>query len=243
MNEPPERLDARAEVPRLVAECLGTFALTFFDCGAKMVGVISGDVSHLAQAVTPGMVVAAMIYSIGQCSGAHINPAVTLAFAVRGVFSWRRVPGYWIAQLIGAVVAAELLRLLFGNVAHLGTTLPQGAPSVSFVLEIVLTLMLVTVILGTATQHRVVGPHAALAVGAIIIACEVAGKSVSGSSMNPARSLGPALVSGQLQHSWIYVAGPAVGALLAVALAAVIHGRAGRTEEKVASGEGANPRR
>lgn len=239
----PDPPGAIPEARRLLAECIGTFALTLFDCGAKVVGSISGQVSPEAQAIAPGLVVAAMIYSIGACSGAHINPAVTLAFATRGVFPWRRVPGYWIVQIVGATLAAALLRYLFGNVEHLGATTPHGPVSASCLLEIVLTFMLVTVILGTATQHRVVGPNAALAVGAIIIACGVLGKAVSGASMNPARSLGPALVSGTLEHSWIYVAGPVLGAVAAVAAAELLHGPRNRDEKKAASGDGAERRR
>ncbi|HVU33707.1 MAG TPA: aquaporin [Opitutaceae bacterium] len=228
---------------RLFAECVGTFALTLFDCGAKMVGALSGEVSHLAQALAPGLVVAAMIYAIGRCSGAHINPAVTLAFATRGVFPWRRVPGYWLAQIAGAIAAAALLHALFGDVAHLGATRPRGPWPVSFVLESVLGFMLVMVVLGTATQHRIVGPNAALAVGAIIIACGVFGKAISGASMNPARSLGPALVGGELGSVWIYLAGPALGALLAVGATAVIHGPRRQAEIQAASGRGARRRR
>lgn len=238
----PEIVEAQGAIPearRLCAETIGTFALTLFDGGAKVVGSISGQVSPEAQAIVPGLVVAAMIYSIGSCSGAHINPAVTLAFATRGVFSWRRVPGYWICQLLGAILAAAVLRWLFGSVEHLGATSPHGPAIVSFVLEIVLTFMLVSVILGTATQHRVVGPNAALAVGAIIIACGIFGKAVSGASMNPARSLGPAIVSGELRDGWIYVAGPALGGLIAVAAAEFLHGPKNRDERKAASGDGA----
>ncbi|MGH7057570.1 MAG: aquaporin, partial [Acetobacteraceae bacterium] len=127
----------------------------------------------------------------------------------------------------------------FGDVEHLGATVPHGPALGSFVLEIVLTFMLVTVILGTATQHRVVGPNAALAVGAIIVACGVCGKAISGASMNPARSLGPVIVSSYWPCAWIYVVGPALGAVLAVAAAAIIHGPRGRDEARAASGAGA----
>jgi aquaporin Z len=231
------------ELGRLFAEFFGTFALTFFDCGAKIVGTLSGEVDHLAQALAPGLIVAAMIYSIGSCSGAHINPAVTFAFALRGVFPWLRVPGYWLAQVSGALFAAWLLEQLFGNVEHLGATIPRGAFGVSFLMETVLTFMLVCVILGTAVEYRVIGPHAAVGVGATIVACGILGKSVSGASMNPARSLGPALMSGASRDIWIYVLGPFSGALLAVGAAFILYASRKKDEEKAAQGEGAGEKR
>lgn len=225
------------EARRLFAECIGTFALTFFDCGAKMVSAISGEVGHLAQALAPGLVVAAMIYAIGAVSGAHINPAVTLAFVARGDFPWQRAFLYWIAQLLGATLAAALLQRLLGSVADLGATAPHGSAAASLVVEIVLSFSLVVVILGTATQHRVVGPNAAIAVGGIIVACGVFGKAVSGASMNPARSFGPAIVSGELKYLWIYILAPITGALAAVLATAVLHGPRNHEEKQAAAGD------
>ena len=221
---------------RWVAELFGTFALVLFDPGAKVVASISGDIPPAAQALVPGLVVAAMIYSLGHRSGAHINPAVTLAFALRGVFPWRRVPGYVIVQIVGALAAAAVLRMLFGNEEHLGATLPQHSTAVALAMEVLLTLVLVSVILGTSRHHRMIGPHAGIAVGATIIACNLFGKGESGASMNPARSLGPAIVSGALQDWWVYVAGPLAGAALAVGLAVLIHGAQKSDEEKSAQG-------
>ena len=223
----------------LFAELFGTFALTFFDCGAKIVASLTGEVSHAAQAMVPGLIVAAMIYSIGQVSGAHINPAVTLGFAARGVFRWWRVPVYWLAQVAGALFAAWLLNYLFGNVEHLGSTIPCGSFGTSFIMELVLTCVLMSVILGTATQHRLIGPNAAVAVGATIIACGILGKSVSGASMNPARSLGPAIMSGTTRDVWIYVLGPFAGSLLAIAFSFLVHGLQRKDEKEAAEGAGA----
>jgi len=151
-----ENVSLTSEWSRLFAECFGAFALTLVDCGAKIVGALTGEVSPAAQALAPGLIVAAMIYSIGQRSGAHLNPAVTFAFAIRGVFSWSCVLGYGAAQLGGALLAAWLLHQLFGDVEHLGATMPRSSVGVACVMEVVLTFLLVSVILGTATQHRIV---------------------------------------------------------------------------------------
>lgn len=203
--------------------------------------MLTGAPPSIGQALVPGLVVMAIVYAIGRCSGAHINPAVTLAFALRRAFPWTRVPAYWLVQAAGAVVAAVLLRLLFGKVEHLGATDPHASNVACVTLETVLTFMLVTVIIGTATQHRVVGPNAAIAVGATIAACSLIGKSVSGASMNPARSFGPAVVSGDLGHLWIYLAGPATGAVIAVLVALVIHPRKHEGEKRAAAGEASGP--
>ena len=222
---------------RLLAELFGTFALTFFDAGTKMAASLSGEMPPAAQAIVPGLVVGAMIYSLGHRSGAHINPAVTFAFALRGAFPWRRVPGYVVAQLAGALVAACVLVALFGAEEHAGATLPRSSAMVALALELILTVMLVSVILGTSTQHRVLGPNAALAVGATIIACNILGKGESGASMNPARSFGPAVLGGALPDYWIYVAGPLAGAAIAVGLAFLIHGSQNHDERRAAKGE------
>ena len=231
-----ENKSLSGELSRLFAEFFGTFALTLFDCGSRIVGAISGEVGYFAQATAPGLIVAAMSYSIGQCSGSHINPAVTFAFALRGAFPWLRVPGYWLVQIGGALFAAWLLNKLFGNVEHLGATIPQGSYGVSLVMEIVLSLTRVAVILGTATRYHVVGPNAAIAVGATTIACGIFGKAVSGASMNPARSLGPALVSGATREVWIYWLGPLVGAALAVGATFILDGSHKHAEREAAKG-------
>jgi aquaporin Z len=233
----------------LLAEAVGTFALTLVAAGAEVVAVASGgEVGHAARVTAPGLMVLALIYALGDVSGAHVNPAVTLAFSLRGVFPWARVPAYWLAQLAGAAGAAAFLGLTFGPVAHLGATMPgQGIPP-ALAMEVALTWLLVTVILGTATRHRVVGPNAALAVGATVALCGLFAGPVSGASMNPARSLGPALVeaitgagagSAAWQAAWIYVLGPGAGAATAVLGMGLLKGHQKDGEQEAAGGDGA----
>jgi aquaporin Z len=237
-DEHEERFDPVAEMRSLVAEFCGAFFLTAVAAGGEMVAAISGgQVSSAARAVAPGLVVLALIYAVSDVSGAHFNPAVTLAFALRRDFPWWRVPGYWLAQLCGAIVAALGLRALLGPVEHLGATRPHAGPATSLIVEIFLTCLLVSVILGTAARTSKVGTDAALAVGATIALCGLVAAPLSGASMNPARSLGPALVAGELSDAWIYIAGPALGGLLAVALAAFLHTDGDPREEEAASGE------
>jgi len=225
------------EARRLFAELLGTFALTFVAAGGEVIAVVSGgEVSPAARAVAPGLLVMALIYTVGSQSGAHFNPVVTLAFTLRQDFPWRRVPGYWGAQIVGAVLAALLLRALFGLVGHLGATLPRHGTIEALVMEVVLTFLLVTVILGTATNHRLTGPNAAIAVGGTIALIGLFAAPISGASMNPARSLGPFLVSGQLADAWIYIVGPLAGALLAVLVAWMLRGKT--TPEAVEAAKG-----
>lgn len=241
----PKEADAdnegKAEPPfvrTLAAEVFGTFVLVLVDAGGAVIDHFgSGEVTPVGRSLATGLTIMALIYALGPASGAHLNPSVTTAFALRGVFPWRRLPGYWAAQLAGACIAAGLLRALFGNVAHLGATEPGHGVLAAFAMEIVLTLMLVSVILSTAVRHRVVGANAALAVGGIIAACGLFSRPISGASMNPARSAGPALVSGDLLGLWIYIAGPLLGAALAVLLTWLLHGHRRREEEKAARGE------
>jgi aquaporin Z len=234
-SEPGSPLE---EVRCLVAEMAGTFALTLAAAGGEVIAQVSGgEVSHAARVVAPGLVVLALIYAIGNVSGAHFNPAVTFAFALRGVFRWRRVPAYWLAELCGALLAAVLLRWLFGTVAHLGATMPHHGVRAAFVMEIALTWLLVMVILGTATRHHLLGPNAAIAVGATIALCGLFAGPVSGASMNPARSLGPALVAGETADVWIYLVAPFLGAALAVGLTWLLRGGPGDGEGEAAGGE------
>ena len=222
----------------LFAELLGTFALTFVAAGADVVAASSGGkVSEAARVVAPGLLVLALIYAIGDVSGAHFNPAVSLAFALRGSFPWTRLPAYWLLQLGGAIAAALLLRQLFGDVGQLGATLPHHGASASFVMELLLTWLLVTVILGTATRARLIGPDAALAVGATIALDGLFAAPISGASMNPARSLGPALVGGFMQDWWIYVVAPCAGAALAAACCWLLHGPQKDGEQEAAEGD------
>jgi aquaporin Z len=233
---------AHPEWPRrLTAEVFGTSALVFVAAGADVAARISADeVSVAARAVAPALMVAALIYSIGDRSGAHFNPIVTLAFGLKRLVPPAWVPAYWVAQAAGAIVAALLLRVLFGDAIDAGVTRPKLVdPSTAVAIEAVLTLLLVTVILGTADRFRVVGPNAALAVGATIALCGLVALPIEGASMNPARSFGPALVAGDLGDLWIYVLGPAIGAAGAVLLTLFLHGTTVRDgAEEAARGEG-----
>jgi aquaporin Z len=179
----------------------------------------------------------ALIYAFGDVSGAHFNPVVTLAFALRGDFKWWRVPEYWIAQLGGAVGAALLLRALLGRVAHVGATETTLSDSRTIVLEAVLTALLVAVILNSASRHSLIGTDAAIAVGATIALCGLFGATLSGASMNPARSFGPSVVGGRLGDLWLYVTGSFVGATLAVLISFALHPRHDREERIAAEGE------
>jgi MIP family channel proteins len=196
----------------LVAEAIGTFALVFAGAGAVMVDAKTHALGHVGVAITFGLVIMAMIYAVGHVSGAHFNAAVTFAFALTRHFPWRRALGYWIAQLVGAVTAAALLRGSLGNVAHAGATLPSGSQGQSFLLELVMSAFLMFVILAVATDTRAVGEAAAIAIGGTIGLDAMFGGPISGASMNPMRSLGPALVSGDLHALWLYIVAPVAGA-------------------------------
>jgi MIP family channel proteins len=214
-----------ARIGPYLAEAVGTFTLVFAGCGAIVIDSIShGQITHVGIAITFGLALATMVYAVGHISGCHINPAVTLAFALARHFPMTRVPLYWASQLAGATVAALALRWLFGDVANLGTTLPAGSDSQSFGLEIVLTFFLMFVIMAVATDDRAVGQAAALAIGGTILLDAMFGGPISGASMNPARSFGPALVSNTWSHLWIYILGPIIGALLGALIYEIIRG-------------------
>jgi aquaporin NIP len=195
----------------LVAELIGTFALVFAGCGAVMVDAKTHQLGHVGVAITFGLVIMFGIYSVGHISGAHFNPAVTFAFALTRHFPWPRAVGYWFAQLVGALVAAALLRGSLGNIAHTGATLPSGSQGQSFLWELVMSGFLMFVILAVATDTRAVGEAAALAIGGTIGLDAMFGGPISGASMNPARSFGPALVSGDLHALWLYILAPVIG--------------------------------
>jgi aquaporin NIP len=202
---------------KYVAEFFGTFALVFAGTGAIVINQAShGAIAHAGIALTFGLVVLAMIYTFGDVSGAHLNPAVTTAFAAARRLRWSEVPPYILAQVCGAFAASGLLKFLFPANPTLGATLPAGQPMQSFVLEVVLTFILMLVILSVSTGAKEKGITAGIAVGAVIGLEAMFAGPISGASMNPARSLAPAVVSGNLQHLWLYLTGTTLGALLAV---------------------------
>jgi aquaporin NIP len=198
----------------LAAELIGTFALVFAGAGAIVVDAQTGALGHVGVAITFGLVIMVMIYAFGHISGAHFNPAVSFAFALSRHFPWSRVAAYWGAQVTGAIVAALLIRGSLGSDAHVGATLPSGSQAQSFLWELVLTFFLMLVITAVATDTRAVGEAAAIAIGATVGLDAMFGGPVSGASMNPARSIGPALVSGDLNALWLYIVAPLAGATL-----------------------------
>ena len=220
--------DPRLEWRRLFSEMLGTFFLVLVAAGGGLLHA-KGQISLAAAVVAPGLMVMAIILFMGAVSGAHLNPVVSLAFALRGDFPWKRLPGYIVIQLVGATLACLFLLAVFGNVEHLGATLPGPgyAGWQALLMETALTAGLVSVILGTASAAQNVGAIAALGVGGYIALAGLWAAPVSGVSMNPARSFGPALVSGDFSSYWVYVAGPVAGALIAVGCALVLRGRGG----------------
>jgi aquaporin NIP len=204
-------------VQRFLAEAIGTFALVFAGTGAIVVNDMGqGVISHLGIALTFGLVVMAMIYAVGDISGAHLNPAVTLGFWLARRLAGTDIIPYVASQLFGALAASVLVRVLLGPHSTLGATLPTGSMGQSFFLEIVLTFLLMFTILNVATGAKEKGATAGLAIGAVVALAALFGGPISGASMNPARSLGPALVSGQLQFLWLYLLAPVLGSGLAV---------------------------
>jgi aquaporin Z len=222
--------DPSREWRRLFAELFGTFLLVEAGAGAVVVNAVShGSVGHGAALTVPGLAVMTVILFMGAVSGAHLNPVVSIAFAARGDFPWRRVPGYILVQLLGATLAVLLLDALFGRVGMLGaTTLGAGIDDgQAVVLEMALTVGLVSTILGTASRSQNVGPLSAVAVGGYIVLAGLWSGPITGASMNPARSFGPAVVLGDFRHYWVYAVGPLAGALLAVGIAFILRGRGG----------------
>jgi aquaporin NIP len=195
-----------------VAEAIGTFALVFAGAGAIMVDAKTHALGHVGVAITFGLVIMVMIYAVGHVSGAHFNAAVTFAFALTRHFPWRCAAVYWSAQFVGAVAAALLLRASLGNIAHVGATLPSGSQGQSFLFEFVMSAFLMFVILAVATDARAVGEAAAVAIGGTIALDAMFGGPISGASMNPMRSLGPAIVSGDMHALWLYIVAPVAGA-------------------------------
>lgn len=203
---------------RSTAECVGTFALVTGGCGAIVVDHATGALGHAGVAASFGLVVMVMIAAAGHLSGAHFNPAVTVAFALTRHFPWREVPAYLVGQLLGAVGGALVLFALFGLGGALGVTLPSGSPLRALGIEILLSAVLMFVITSVATDTRAVGQLAALAIGGTVALDALWGGPITGASMNPARSFGPALIAGVWRDQWIYWLGPLVGASLGAAL-------------------------
>lgn len=211
---------------KYIAEITGTFALVFCGTGAIIINQQSGGaIGHAGIAITFGLIVAAMIYALGDISGAHLNPAVTLAFFAAKKFPAKEIAPYIFSQCIGAFVASGTLKFLFPTNLLLGTTLPTGAPMQSFVLELILTFILMLVIIHVASGSKEQGMFAGVAIGSVVLLEAMFAGPVCGASMNPVRSLAPALVSVHTEHLWIYLIAPVTGALLAIGLWQVLKPR------------------
>lgn len=202
---------------KYISEFIGTFALVFCGTGAMTINeVTGGDVTHVGIAITWGFIVIAMIYAFGDISGAHFNPAVSIAFAFAKKFSWKEVPKYIIAQVLGAFLASLILLFLFPTSEFYGATIPTIDPMRAFVLEIILTFILMLTIINVSTGSKEVGVVAGIAIGGVVLLEAMFAGPVTNASMNPARSIAPAIVSGNLQHLWLYILAPIIGALIAI---------------------------
>jgi aquaporin Z len=231
--------DPRLEYRRLFSEVWGTFLLVLVAAGGGVIGATAfgGGLTLAMKALAPGIMVMGIIFFMGTISGAHLNPAVTIAFAIRGNFPWLRVPGYLIAQFAGAILASLVLQWMFSGIINGATEpTPHVGIWVAMLTEAILTLGLVSVILGTASGARNIGVNGALAIGGYIGLVSVWAAPVSGASMNPARSFGPALVGGDLTHYWIYLLGPVIGAIVAVAFEWILRGKATKAGGDAAQG-------
>jgi aquaporin Z len=231
--------DPRYEYRRLFSELWGTFLLVLVAAGAGVVGAlaIGGDINLAMKVMAPGFMVMAIIYFMGTVSGAHLNPVVTWAFALRGNFPWYRVPGYLIAQLIGAFLAALVLQWLFGGIENGATVVGDGIePWVAMLTEALLTLGLVSVILGTASGARNIGANSAIAVGFYIGLAGLWAAPISGASMNTTRSFAPAAIAGDLTSFWVYLVGPFIGATIAVGFEYILRGKATESGHRAAAG-------
>ncbi|MCW9037689.1 MIP family channel protein [Altibacter sp.] len=202
---------------RFIAEAIGTFGLVFCGTGAIVINeVTQGAVTHPGVAVTFGLIVMAMIYAFGDISGAHINPAVTIAFAYAKKFPWKDVPLYIIAQLLGALLASGFVWMIFPEGETLGATIPQIEVWRVFIFEILLSFFLMVVIINVSTGSKEIGVIAGIAIGGVVLLEAMFAGPITGASMNPARSIAPALMSWNLQHLWVYIVAPIIGCLSAV---------------------------
>jgi aquaporin Z len=223
---------------RCVAEGSGTYILTLIGAGIEIIDFLHpGHLDRTVKAAAPGLIVAAMIFTLGDISGAHINPAVTTMFAVRGVFSWRCVSWYWAAQLGGAIAAAGTLRWLFGTVRSVGINQIHVSAARAGVLEAIMTAVLVIVILNAAHKHSLIGAAAAIPVGATVAALGMFGGELTTTSLNPARSFGPALVSGDYTDVGVFVVGPFAGSMAGLLIASFLRPTRNPDEETSAEGE------
>ncbi len=225
-------------VRRLFTESIGTFIRVVVNCSGAIIAVISPtEVTSVARALATGLVVMSMSMVMADVSGAHFNPATTLAFAFRKAFPWKMVPAYWMAQLVGAFAAAGLTLAIFGDVAHDGATLPRHGLGLAFAIEVFITVLIVIVSLGTATRHRILGAQAALAIGGATTACELIARPISGAGMNPARSIAPAVLSHTTSGLWIYVVAPFVASLVGCGIIDIVHRKKHSEERDAAGGE------
>lgn len=233
--------DPSHEIKRLFSELFGTFFLVLVAAGAPTVSAVgAGQIGRAAAVTAPGLMVLSIILFMGRVSGAHLNPVVSIAFAMRKDFPWRRVPGYIAVQAIGAILAGFFLYAMFGSVGLLGATVPgKGITDLqAFFMETILTLGLVSTILGTASKAQNVGTMSAVGVGSYIALAGLWASPISGASMNPVRSLGPAVALGDFSHLWVYMAGPLAGSLLAVLGAFILRGPAGFDSEARLAAQG-----
>lgn len=206
-------------IKKLTAEFIGTYFLVFCGTGAVVIDQQAhGVVTHIGVAITFGLVVMSLIYALGDISGAHMNPAVSIAFVVAKRFAMKNLPGYLIAQVIGATLASLTLKALFPNNEMLGATMPAGSEMQSFILEFLLSFLLMLVIINVATGSKEVGMFAGIAIGSVVLLEAMFAGPICGASMNPARSIGPATVSQHFEHLWLYIAAPTAGAATSVLL-------------------------
>jgi aquaporin Z len=202
---------------KYISEFIGTFSMIFCGTGAMTINeVTGGDVTHVGIAITWGLIVMAMIYAFAETSGAHFNPAVTIAFAYAKKFAWNEVPKYIIAQILGGILASLILWFLFPASENLGATIPSVDVWRAFVLELLLTFFLMLVIINVSTGSKEIGVVAGIAIGSVVLLEAMFAGPITNASMNPARSIAPAIIAGKLQHLWMYIVAPILGALLAV---------------------------